>query len=142
MATNHYSIGTIDALDLFDFLDSEDLEDIVSLYLQAERSFLFISSSRQSDTGTYEFVLCHRDTHQRAVVQVKHGNVDFNIKEYSGFSDKFFLFTSGGRYIGDASPRVECLNRNVIANFIALNRKLLPPRTITKVCMFDDLTAS
>jgi hypothetical protein len=139
---NHYTLGTIVVPDLFEFLDSDDLEDIVSLYLQAERHFLFISSSRQSDTGTYEFVLRHRDTHERAVVQVKHGNVDLSIKKYSRFPDKFFLFTSGGRYIGHANPRVECLTRDVIANFIALNRNLLPPRTITKMCMFDELTAS
>lgn len=139
---NHYTVRTIDSPDLFEFLDSDDLEDIVSLYLQAERHFLFISSSRQSDTGAYEFGLRHRDTHERAVVQVKHGKVDLSIKKYSGFSGKCFLFTSGGRYIGHASPRVECLNRDVIANFIAMNRDLLPPRTITKVCMFEDLTAS
>lgn len=56
---NHYSIGTIDVPDLFEFLDSDDLEDIVSLYLQAERHFLFISSS--PSPSTFRTSTQHRD---------------------------------------------------------------------------------
>jgi len=61
--------------DIFSLLSADDCEDIVGLYIQVKFDYIIIPSSCKDDTLAYEFELIHRQSAEKAVVQVKNGTV-------------------------------------------------------------------
>ncbi len=105
-----------------------DLEDVVGLYLQHEKGFLFIPSSRsrQNDTPWYEYQLIDPETGGVSCVQVKSGDEVLDPTDYHGSLDKFYLFSPAGYACTSAYPDVICLERAEIESFIERNRRVLP----------------
>ena len=114
--------------DFMNLISSEDCEDLVALYMQKEHSYICIPSSCKSDTAVYEYVMKHQVTGEKAVAQVKLGDIDLNRDKYDSIGCKVFLFTSKGKYIGKENPNIICLSPDEITLFANKNYLLLPDR--------------
>lgn len=128
---NQYTLDEKYELDLssksiFSLLSPDDCENVVGLYLQKEKGYYIIPKTNRVDTVKYEFVLKHKETGEKAIVQVKSGNVDLNIDEFKGIADKVFLFTSEGEYNGNSNGSIELLKKDIIEKFIFNNIKIMP----------------
>lgn len=115
------------ARDLFSLMSSEDCEDVVALYMQKDGYRLFPSTCKIA-TSSYEWVMAHQDSGQRATAQVKNGYDNLNIDEYVAFPGTVYLFTSKGRYRGTPHANVRCLSLEQIKDFMSKHRALLPKR--------------
>ena len=114
--------------DLFALATPEDLEDIVALYLQAKGWCLFPSTAKVS-MASYEFVLVHQQTGERAGVQVKSGTVASLHQNVASDFDVFFVFLANphGILTGDIE-RIKKIDRDELAAFAKRNWGLLPQR--------------
>lgn len=107
-------------LDFFKMLSAEDCEDLVGLYLQ-EKGYLIIPSSCKINTAAYEYVMIHAKTGDSAVAQVKQGEIDIQISDYSAIPGQVFLFTTHGKYLGNPHKNVSCLSPKEIFDFAKRN---------------------
>jgi hypothetical protein len=126
-----YPVEPRENADIFSLLSSEDCEDALLLYLQFRENYMLIPSSRTVSTMAYEYELVHRETKERAIAQVKNGYIDLNIDEYLGVSEKVYLFTTKGCYVGDASVKVICIDPSDMLAFMLENRVVMPRRIQT-----------
>lgn len=114
---------------VFPFLGSDATEDVIFIYLQT-KGWLVVPNSRKADTMSFEFYLIHRETRERAVVQIKTGNTSLNTDEWKDRLERVFLFQSNGLYYGDSHPSVVCIPPAEIEAFMDENRYLLPASTL------------
>ena len=114
--------------DFLSLLSSDDCEDVVALYMQKKYGFMTIPSSCKSDTAAYEYVMKHPETGEKAVAQVKHGNVDLNRDNYGSLDAVVFLLTTGGIYTGTERPGIHCLEPGMILKFAKDNYNLMSDR--------------
>ena len=114
--------------DVFSLLSSEDLEDVVGLYLQHERGYMLIPSSRsrRNDTARYEYELVHRETGKRAFVQVKTGKERLNPDNYVDSDGRYYLFCTGGYKREENNAKVETLKKKEVEDFM-FNQKVKMP---------------
>jgi hypothetical protein len=112
-------------LDIFSFLDAETTEDVVFIYLQYQ-GWIVVPNSRRADTMRYEFVAIHRETYDRALVQVKTGSTPLAMNVWSGFREKVFLFQSHGIYTGEATPNVFPISPTTIHAFMSEHIDVMP----------------
>lgn len=112
---------------IFSLLSPEDLEDVVGLYLQHERNYMLIPSSRgrRNDTARYEYELVKRNTGERAFVQVK-SNERLNPDSYRDNDGKYYLFSLGGYRKEEKSSKVETLGRKIIEDFMYQEKRKMP----------------
>ena len=113
---------------IINLISSEDCEDLVALYMQKECGYICIPSSCKSDTAVYEYVMKHHISGEKAVAQVKHGDIDLNRDNYSSIGCKVFLFTTRGKYIGNENKNIICLNPDDMIDFAKKNYPILPDR--------------
>jgi len=135
--TDHYVLPSVDP-DLFSLISADDCEDIVGLFLQ-EKGYRMIPSSCKADTAAYEFVLKHIETGETAAAQVKQGNTDLNIDNYSELPGEVYLFTTDGNYTGKSSKTVHCLDTEEIKNFAISTKHILSDRLKTWIKIIDEL---
>ncbi|MCD6420325.1 MAG: hypothetical protein J7L41_06390 [Synergistetes bacterium] len=122
----HYPVENDQEMDIFSLLSAEDLEDVVGLYLQLVRCYVFIPSSRgrSDDTIRYEYELLDRNG-KGVLVQVKSGNVVINLDDYKDSKNKYIVFSPAG-YTGESSEKVEALSRESIEEFLENYAYLMP----------------
>lgn len=135
-----HSIPVNPQLNLFSFLDSETTEDVIFIYLQYQ-DWIVIPNSRRADTMRYEFVAVHRDTYERAVVQVKTGSTPLALNEWGGFRERVFLFQSNGIYTGVSTPNVHPLAPATIQAFLSEHCQMMP-RSVQRWIEFTRLVDS
>ena len=111
--------------DIYTFLDDIETENAVAIYMQMN-GWLYLPASRQPDMMGYEYILIHRNTFEKAVVQVKTGNTWLNRDDFAGFAETVFLFQSYGNYVGAQYPHVECIDPEDLREFLFNNRDILP----------------
>ena len=111
--------------DIYTFLDDIETENAVAIYLQM-LGWIYLPKSRRPDTMGYEYILIHRETFERAVVQVKTGNTPLNQDDWSNFPARVFLFQSQDNYIGLQYAHVECIDPDVLRIFLFDNPDILP----------------
>lgn len=111
---------------IFSLLSSEDCEDLVALYMQKLGYVLFPSTCKKS-TQHVEFVMRNIDTGEVAFAQVKNGDVNLSVNDYKNQEGRVFLFTTKGSYSGYLE-NVECIDPQVILDFMNENKKILPDR--------------
>lgn len=114
--------------DVFPFLGSEETEDLIFVYLQT-LGWIVIPNSRKADTMSYEFYLIHRESRERAIVQIKTGYTGLNADDWVGRNERVFLFQANGLYSGGEHPSIECISPTEIQAFMVRNRELLPAST-------------
>jgi hypothetical protein len=124
-----YDLGETkpDPLALF---SAEDFEDLVGLYMQLE-GYLLVPSSCKRTTGTYEWVMIHKESGRRATAQVKSGSEDLVPSLYASFEGAVVLFTARGRFIGPVPENVVCLRTDALQELWSAHRNLMPKRIET-----------
>ena len=126
IAGNQQYAVNLQGMDIYDLLDDQETENAVAIYLQM-RGWLYLPAARQPDTMGYEYILIHRQTFDRAVVQVKTGNTtQLNRDDFAGFGERVFLFQSYGNYVGAQYLHVECIDPEDLQEFLFDNRNILP----------------
>ncbi|PYV21581.1 MAG: hypothetical protein DMG27_20385 [Acidobacteria bacterium] len=74
----------------------------------------------------YEFIAIHRETQERALVQVKTGNTALDTDTWSRFPEKVFLFQAHGIYTGAPAANVVPLHPQAIEDFIEAHFGIMP----------------
>ncbi|MCY4498158.1 MAG: hypothetical protein OXC14_12820 [Rhodospirillaceae bacterium] len=115
-----YEIDVADFPDIFAMLDPEETEDLVFLYLQ-NQGWYVVPNSRKSNTLRFEFMLAHSETGEKALTQVKTGNVSLNIDDYANDAQRIFLFQSKEYYDGRCTDNVSCIRRDDLTTFFLNN---------------------
>lgn len=126
--TDYYPLVENVGANVFSFLGSDATEDVIFIYLQTQ-GWLVVPNSRKADSMSFEFYLIHRETRERAVVQIKTGNTSLNIDEWKDRLERVFLFQSNGLYSGESHPLVVCIRPAEIEAFMNENRDILPVST-------------
>lgn len=120
-----FSLQDIAKCDIFSFLDAETTEDVIFIYLQCQ-GWIVVPNSRMADTMRYEFVAIHRETRERALVQVKTGSTPLDTENWSRFPEKVFLFQSHDIYTGVPAANVVQLRPQAIEDFMDTNFAVMP----------------
>nr|WP_294503883.1 hypothetical protein [uncultured Rhodopila sp.] len=116
------------AFDLFEFMSDADLENLVFIYLQF-LGWYVLPGTRTATTAHYEFVLVHRETGERAIVQVKSGLTCIDAAHYA-CEEKAFLFAASGNYGATLPPNTAVITRDDLTGFMR-GHPLLLPRAIS-----------
>ncbi|MCB1130029.1 MAG: hypothetical protein KDN05_02805 [Verrucomicrobiae bacterium] len=124
----HFPSSQTHGGEVFPFLGSEETEDLIFIYLQT-LGWIVVPNSRKADTMSYEFYLIHRESRERAIVQIKTGNTGLNADDWTGRNERVFLFQSNGLYSGREHPSIECISPAEIQAFMVRNRDFLPAST-------------
>jgi Holliday junction resolvase-like predicted endonuclease len=106
-------------------LGGEETEDLIFIYLQMH-GWVVIPNSRKIDTMSYEFYLIHRDTREKAIVQVKTGHSSLTPADWINRNEKVFLFQANGKYHGESVENVICIDPEEIKVFMYSYKDLLP----------------
>lgn len=118
--------------DIFSLLDPFDMEDVVGLYLEAEKSFCIIPSSRGnlSNTPFYEFELWQPSNRSFAYLQVKTGDKNkLNLDVYRNFKEELYVFSTAGYLNEDAirdHPNIHLIGKERIITFLQKYDDSLP----------------
>jgi hypothetical protein len=123
--SDDYTVPNRQQSDIFSFLDAETTEDVIFIYLQSE-GWIVVPNSRKADTMRYEFLAIHRNTHARALVQVKTGNSPLDTESWSCFPETVFLFQAQGIYTGLPAANVITLCPKTIKDFMEAHFEILP----------------
>jgi hypothetical protein len=128
--TEHYDLPKEHFKNVFSFLDSEETEDVIFVYLQLQ-GWVVIPNSRKADTMSYEFYLIHRESKEKAIVQVKTGHTSLRASEWEGKNEKVFLFQSNNKYLGTTdNSNVITIAPSEIEVFMYNNKGLLPSNIV------------
>lgn len=114
--------------DIFSLLSPDDCEDVVGLFLQIKHGYLLIASTCKRDTVGYEYELIQRITGEKAVVQVKSGNISLNRNDFSCIDANVFLFTTNQEYYGKKQDNIVCLDSKELKEFMYEYANLLPEK--------------
>jgi len=128
---NLYEVDNFKFSDIFMMLDDEETEDLVFLYLQS-KGWYVVPNSRKVDTMRFEYLVIDPKTGEKALTQVKTGNVHLNREEYSRYPYKIFLFQSNGLYEGKDAGNVICITRHELNEFLHQSLEWLPTVFTTK----------
>lgn len=120
-----YEVEVAEFPDIFAMLDSEETEDLVFIYLQS-KGWYVVPNTRRRNTLRFEFMLVHSKTGEKALTQVKTGNVPIDADCYDNDPQRIFLFQSNEYYEGQCPDNVECISRCELANFLRDQIHLLP----------------
>ena len=117
--------------DLFGLLSADECEDLVALYLQVELGYCVLPSTAKPSTPAYEFVLRHRESGTKALVQVKSGSESLLVDRYhKAPADIVFLFSARGKYVNRVDEsKVKCIEPEEVRHFFFENPALIPERT-------------
>jgi hypothetical protein len=105
-------------------MSAMDIESLVFVYLQFIGWYV-LPGTRAATTAHYEFVLVNRETGQRALVQVKSGQVWIEDASYAG-EETTFLFAASGGYGADIPPNAVIITRAELNRFMREQPHLLP----------------
>lgn len=129
-----YDVDMADFPDIFAMLDPEETEDLVFLYLQS-RGWYVVPNSRKGNTLRFEFMLSHPGTGEKALIQVKTGDVRLDVDCYADHPWRIFLFQSNEHYVGRGADNVTCISRHELTAFLECQVDLLPQSFQTKLEM-------
>jgi len=126
-----YEVDNSKFHDIFMMLDDEETEDLVFLYLQS-LGWYMVPNSRKADSMSFEYLSVNPKTGEKALTQVKTGNVSLNRSDFSQYPYKIFLFQSNGLYEGGDENNVVCIKRDEIKGFLKKSLEWLPEVFKTK----------
>jgi hypothetical protein len=120
-----YQINKSQFSDIFMMLDDEETEDLLFLYLQSQGWYV-LPNSRKGDTMSFEYLAVNPKTGEKALSQVKTGQVTINKADYVQYPQKIFLFQSNELYTGNGAGNVVCISRNELLGFMYESLAWLP----------------
>ena len=118
--------------DIFMMLDDEETEDLLFLYLQSQGWYV-LPNSRKGDTMSFEYLAVNPLNGEKALAQVKTGEVVINRDDYVHYPQKIFLFQSNELYDGNGASNVVCVSREELLAFLKRSLSWLPKSFQTKV---------
>jgi hypothetical protein len=121
------TVAVNDRPDIFALLSPLDHEDLAGLYLQAE-GYLLVPSTVKSSTAAYEWVMFHRDTGEKAVLQVKSGNAWIDLAPLAYIPSRVFVVAADGAASGQSPENVTLIPREQLLHFATKARLLMPER--------------
>lgn len=124
-STQDFDTAGLRNWDIFTLLDDEAAEDLVFIYLQT-CGWIILPNSRKSDTMRYEFLGIHRESGQRAIVQVKTGATPLSTSGWTTFQEHVYLFQTKGIYVGVPDVNVSVLQPAEMKTFIKENLDIMP----------------
>jgi len=127
-----YQIDKSGFADIFMMLDDEETEDLVFLYLQSQ-GWHVLPNSRKGDTMSFEYLAVNPKTGEKALSQVKTGQVTINKDDYVHYSQKIFLFQSNELYVGVGAQNIICISRAEILELLNNSLDWLPKSFQRKV---------
>ena len=127
-----YQIDKSAYSDIFIMLDDEETEDLFFLYLQSQGWYV-LPNSRKGDTMSFEYLVVKPSNGEKALAQVKTGNVALNRDDYVRYPHKVFLFQSNDLYTGSGAGNVVCVSRKELLEFLKKSRTWLPKSFQTKM---------
>lgn len=131
---NYYEVDSSKFSDVFMMLDDEETEDLVFLYLQS-LGWYVVPNSRKADSMSFEYLAIKPNTGDKALTQVKTGNVRLNKKEFSRYPYRIFLFQSNDLYEGEDAENICCITRDELNEFLNNSLEWLPSVFKTKTEM-------
>ena len=120
-----YQIDKSEFSDIFMMLDDEETEDLVFLYLQSQGWYV-LPNSRKGDTMSFEYLAVNPETGEKALTQVKTGQVTINKDDYIHYAQKIFLFQSNELYAGVGAQNVVCISRDDLLELLNKSVAWLP----------------
>lgn len=136
--TNYYDLVGGEFSNVFSLFGSEETEDILFIYLQFN-GWIVVPNSRKADTMRYEYYLIHRETKERAIVQVKTGHTKLDPKTWNDRGEKVILFQSNNKYCSPSTNKIICIDPKEIECFMLNNKSLLPSSVVRWLNMADQL---
>ena len=127
-----YQIDKSGFSDIFMMLDDEETEDLVFLYLQS-KGWYVLPNSRKHDTMSFEYLAVNPKTGEKALTQVKTGQVLIDKDYYVQYPQKIFLFQSNELYTGVGAQNVICISRDEILELLNKSLAWLPKSFQRKV---------
>lgn len=127
-----YQIDKSKFSDIFMMLDDEETEDLVFLYLQS-KGWYVLPNSRKGDTMSFEYLAVNPKTGEKALSQVKTGQVPINKDDYAHYPQKIFLFQSNEIYTGVGAQNVICISRDELLELLNKSISWLPKSFKRKV---------
>jgi hypothetical protein len=127
-----YQIDKSEFSDIFMMLDDEETEDLVFVYLQSQGWFV-IPNSRKGDSMSFEYLAVNPKTGEKALTQVKTGEVAINKDDYVHYRQKIFLFQSNEIYTGVGANNIVCISRDELLKFLHKSIAWFPKAFQTKV---------
>ena len=134
VGTKDYTLPDLPKCDIFSFLDAQTTEDVVFIYLQCQ-GWILVPNSRLADTMRYEFIAIHKETHERALVQVKSGSTPLETESWSRFPESVFLFQAHRIYTGVPAANVVTIEPQTIEHFMETHFDVLP-RSVQRWLVF------
>ncbi|MDL2238192.1 hypothetical protein LJC56_10280 [Christensenellaceae bacterium OttesenSCG-928-K19] len=114
------------------------LEDLVALYLQKTRGYLFYASSAKATTPAYEYILIDEKKRQHIYVQVKQNapiNLD-DFKENDYGNALVYVFSNVG-YIGKSKSYIKSIDKESLFHFFKKNHSILQDSFTYEKMLFD-----
>lgn len=127
-----YQIDKSGFSDIFMMLDDEETEDLVFLYLQSQGWYV-LPNSRKGDTMSFEYLAVNPKSGEKALSQVKTGQVPLNRDDYVQYPQKIFLFQSNELYTGVGAKNVICIPRDDLSKLLYKSLAWLPKSFQRKV---------
>jgi hypothetical protein len=135
--TQIYQVNKMAFSDIFMMLDDEETEDLVFIYLQSQGWYV-IPNSRKGDSMSFEYLAVNPTTGEKALTQVKTGQVAIHKDDYIGYPHKIFLFQSNELYTGIGANNIECITRDSLLKMLMASLDWLPQSFRTKVKMVSE----
>ena len=132
--TDVYQIDKSIFSDIFMMLDDEETEDLVFLYLQS-KGWYVVPNSRKGDSMSFEYLAVNPNTGEKALTQVKTGQVSIYKDDYINYPERIFLFQSNDLYSGTGAANVIPITRAELFNFINKSLHWLPKIFQTKMSL-------
>jgi len=90
---------------------------------------VLIPSTCKKSTPNHEYILRHRETGERAFVQVKTGRAVIGTRNFSSYApDKVFFFSTTGQYVGTIDDNMETIDYPTLERFLRDHTNILPER--------------
>jgi len=134
----YYTIKPVNNQNLYSLISTDDCEDAVAIYLQILHDYMVVPSSCKKDTLAYEYELINKKNGKTAVVQVKNGNVNINVKDFKNIDGDVYLLTTGGRVIGALKKNIKVISPNTLIKFIYEYKNFMP----SKIRTWMEITSS
>jgi hypothetical protein len=116
------------ARDLFALLSPLDHEDLAGLYLQADQNYVVVPSTVKPSGVGYEWVMFHRLTGEKAVLQVKSGHAAVDLMALGKLDCLVFIVVADAHIDQGAPKNVRFIQRGTLLDFAMSTRSILPER--------------